>query len=61
MTKYIIETATTIREIDSPEFLKVYKAYLVARKVPYRELEFETGQDIGLRGKSGVMYSELSA
>lgn len=59
----MIETATSLREFDSENInlLKGYKAYLIAQKVPYRVLELEVGQDIGLRGKAGVMYSEMSA
>lgn len=63
MKKIMVETATALREFDSESinFLKGYKAYLIVQKVPYREFEFEIGQDIGLRGKAGAMYSEMSA
>lgn len=54
MRKFMIVTGSSIKVFDEPFHLMSYKNYLIASKVLYKEYEFQSDEDIGLRGIAGV-------
>ncbi len=58
----MILTQSALRDFKVDDFslhaLKVYKDYLIARNVAFKEFSYDSAEDVGLRGIAGVRYKE---
>lgn len=54
MKKLMLVTASHVRVFDNISHFMAYKTYLIAAKILYKEYEYISDEDIGLRGVAGV-------